>query len=171
MAGFNPAQPRDADGQWTKAEQSARLSSGLKTQWLDQSGRPIPEPEKVWHPAGIGTVPAQRGEEYYGRYITMTPAEYLEKVPPVPYGQETDWWMENQIRTGAKLANPFLEVTWKNNFWEATGHEGRNRMIAFQRLYGDRPVRVMLMFNEGLRARDVDDEMLKQWIKPQTGAR
>lgn len=29
MAGFNPNQPRDQEGQWTKAEQAAMLSSGL----------------------------------------------------------------------------------------------------------------------------------------------
>lgn len=171
MAGFDPSQPRDQEGQWTKAEQSARMSAFSQSLWLDENGRPLPSPEKVWHPGGIGSVPAQQGEEYYGRYISLTPSEYLDKTPPVPYGRETDLWMESQIKIGTKLANPFLEVDWNGNFWEATGHEGRNRMIAFRRLYGDLPVRVMLLFNNGMRARDVSDEMLKQWIKPQTGSR
>ena len=162
MAGFDPNQPRDEIGRWTKAETAARKAAGLSN--------PV-TPESVWDKEGMGSVPLQREEtEYYGRTRWMTPTEFLSLVPEIPGGSYSADIIKDKLLAGEKMAPPFLDVAWTGDSWKVLSHEGRNRTIAFYELFGDLPMPVYLLFNGRMRARDVSDEMLERPMIRQEGS-
>jgi len=122
-------------------------------------------PEGIFSPDGIGSIPLQIGNAY-GMNRKMKPSEYLSYVPEVSHS--TSEGIESAMREGKVFANPVLFVAWdgKNKVWNNTQHEGRNRMLAFQNIYGDIPVDVRLVFDNGLRANNVTMEMGSAPIMP-----
>lgn len=158
MAGYDPKQPRDKDGQWTKAVQSAYKASGLSL-----------DPNLAWDPNGIGSMPIQQGE-WYGRTRKMKPSEFLRLVPPMADKEGTLEWMQEALQEGEKFAPPVLFVRWnkETEIWQVENHEGRHRASAFLQVFGDVEMPVFLGFNNpGWRARNVNDRMLQAGLSPQ----
>jgi hypothetical protein len=74
------------------------------------------------------------------------------------------------MKKGGALGAPFLDVKipadWEDDDFtqpaSISGHEGRNRMLAIQKLEGDAPVEVHLLLKNGWRARNLTADMIKE---------
>jgi hypothetical protein len=79
-------------------------------------------------------------------------------------------YIEQYMKNGGALGSPYLvidipeEWTEENKFRKmakVVAHEGRHRMMAIQRLEGDDPVEVHIIPNGEIRARHLNDNVLK----------
>lgn len=119
----------------------------------------------LFDPRGAGGVPDSQNIGYMGFERTMTPDEFLGLAERIPPGQERTKSLEflrNLANEGGQFGNPFLSgARWDEaaKVWRVRGqHEGRHRtMVARER--GEREIPVHVFPGEGLRARDLTDEM------------
>lgn len=113
---------------------------------------------------GIGAVPWNQEIEYRGFVKHMTPQQYLDYALPLVPTKETAGRvakMVQSIKEGAGVGQPFLETNWddKNKVWRVTGHEGRHRALAIDAINQAEQMPVHIFPTDGLRARDITDEM------------
>lgn len=116
---------------------------------------------------GLGAVPHNADVDYFGLRVMMKPSTFLKLALPLDAPTSVDHIVKH-LEQGGALGSPFLQIDipeeWeKNDFDKAakvSGHEGRNRMLAIQKVEGDEPVEVHL-FPRYYRNRHITD----QWIK------
>lgn len=139
---------------------------------------------------GLGSVPDNQNIDYLGLRVRMFPTKFIELAQSI--GQTERKSLEHlvtHLQQGGKIGAPFLNVEIPKQ-WTAkdqpldnpdmeqlrqiqkrnpphatvTGHEGRHRMIAVQRIFGDVPIEVHMKFRgeeHEIRNRHITD----QWIK------
>lgn len=110
---------------------------------------------------GIGAVPDNQNVNYKGFIKNMTPSQFLSLAAPIIGEPISAKGIEEAIRNGKSVANPFLEVDWdyKNKLWRVYSHEGRNRAIAIQKINPNTVIPVHIFPSKGMRARDITEEM------------
>jgi len=99
----------------------------------------------------------------------MKPSIFLELALPLTEHRSVEYIIQHMKKGGA-LGAPFLDVKipadWEDDDFtqpaSISGHEGRNRMIAIQKLEGDAPVEVHLLLKNGWRARHLTADMIKE---------
>ena len=124
---------------------------------------------KVDNVEGLGSVPYNQNVDYMGLRVMMKPSTFLKLALPLKEPRSVDH-IVNHLQQGGALGAPFLDIDIPSD-WEQddftrpakiTGHEGRNRMIAVQKLEGDDPVEVHLLLKNGWRARHLTPNIIKE---------
>ena len=120
---------------------------------------------------GAGAVPLNQEVDYFGIRVMMKPSTFLKLATPLSreYAKSVDG-LKQHMQQGGSVASPWFNVeipkTWHQNDLslsaQVEGHEGRNRMMAIQEMYGDVPVEVHLFFRGGLRARDIKPDYIQK---------
>ena len=135
-------------------------------------------PHNPVDPSGIGPAYTINDADYFGMRVLMKPSKFIELAERADLEEDTIEYLTNQLKEGNQLGNPFLyvfppeikteEEKPNNNstppLFEVSAHEGRHRMMAIHRLYGDMPVEVHFIFEREKRARHITDE----WIQSLT---
>lgn len=130
-------------------------------------------PLKIDNEHGAGAVPHNRSVDYYGLRVRMRPSVFLALTSPLAVSPAAEKRIEGLVeflRGGGAVGAPFLDIdipdAWEDeDFSEiprVSGHEGRHRMIAARRLYGDEPVEVHL-FPRHFRARHITPRWARLW--------
>lgn len=101
----------------------------------------------------------------------MKPSQFIE-IAAKKQGEETSPQLEKMIRAGKPVGPPFFNVRWDSDAkaWRAVGHEGRNRSEAISRISPEIEMPVHF-FPEGMRARDLTEEMRNAPILPEAPKR
>lgn len=117
---------------------------------------------------GLGSVPYNANVDYMGLRVLMKPSVFLKLARPLNEPRSADY-IAQHLEAGGALGAPFLTLDipedWRegqfSEYAQVRGHEGRNRMIAIQKVEGDDPVEVHI-FPRGLRARHLTPEIVEQ---------
>lgn len=117
---------------------------------------------------GAGAVPYNQDVDYFGLRVKMKPSTFIRLAAPL--GREHSPELEKYIAGGGAIGAPFLDIVipkeWDDGsfaeFAKVQGHEGRNRMLAVQKLEGDAPVEVHLFPKGGYRSRDLTPEYVEK---------
>lgn len=117
---------------------------------------------------GLGSVPYNANINYMGLRVLMKPSVFLKLARPLKEPQSVDY-ITQHLENGGALGAPFLTVeipeSWLQgkfpDYAQVRGHEGRNRMMAIQKVEGDNPVEVHI-FPRELRARHLTPEIIEQ---------
>jgi putative chitinase len=124
---------------------------------------------KVDNSKGLGKVPHNSNVDYRGLRVLMKPSTFIKLAPSIDHDETIDY-IEQYMKNGGALGSPYLvidipeEWTEENKFRKmakVVAHEGRHRMMAIQRLEGDDPVEVHIIPNGEIRARHLNDNVLK----------
>ena len=115
---------------------------------------------------GWGAVPNNQEVDYFGLRVTMTPKHFIDLAAPL--GGEPSEKIAQHLEQGGTIGSPFLSIeipeSWENGDFSmparVVGHEGRNRMAAIAKVFGNNPVETHLFF-PGLRNRHITDEFKK----------
>ena len=120
---------------------------------------------------GVGATPNNTEIDYFGCKVEMKPSIFLALASPGG-GRSLDY-MVKHIQSGGAVGAPMLYVRvpdeWKKGIFNDTdepfvdGHEGRNRMMAIQKLEGDVPVETHIIIKSSQvewRARFITPEVL-----------
>jgi hypothetical protein len=118
---------------------------------------------------GLGVTGYNANVAYQGIRILMRPSIFLKLALPLARPTSVDHIVQH-MKNGGSLGSPFIIVEipedwFDGNFDEyarVTGHEGRNRMMAIQKVEGDTPCEVHLFGRGGLRARHFTKEILER---------
>jgi hypothetical protein len=130
-----------------------------------QLGMDAPGSPMNWDPLGKGTTPNHQEIDYLGFKRSMKPAEFLSKARRLSgsekRGESLDFMRLAQKRGLPSVAPPQLYVEWDaaNKQWLARGHEGRHRSTVAHETEPNTSVEVHIIPRDGLRARDITDEM------------
>jgi spore germination cell wall hydrolase CwlJ-like protein/DNA invertase Pin-like site-specific DNA recombinase len=124
---------------------------------------------KVDNVEGLGSVPYNQNVDYFGLRVMMKPSTFLSLALPLNEPRSVEYIMQH-MKNGGALGAPFLYVKIPADWEEGdlmrpasiSGHEGRNRMLAIQKLEGDDPVEVHLLLQGGMRARHLNPGMIKE---------
>jgi len=124
---------------------------------------------KVDNVEGLGSVPYNQNVDYFGLRVMMKPSTFLSLALPLNEPRSVEYIMQH-MKDGGALGAPFLYVKIPADWEEGdlmrpasiSGHEGRNRMLAIQKLEGDDPVEVHLLLQGGMRARHLNPDMIKE---------
>ncbi len=122
---------------------------------------------KIDNKDGAGAVPYNQDVDYFGIRVKMKPSTFLRLAAPL--GREHSPELEKYIADGGAIGAPFLTLgipkEWDDGdltkFAKVDGHEGRNRMLAVQKLEGDAPIEVHV-FPRYYRARDMTPELIEK---------
>ena len=120
---------------------------------------------------GLGATGYNANVDYRGLRVLMKPSVFLSLAAHLPSPTSVDYIVQHMEKGGA-LGSPFLIVDIPEeyfegdftglNFAKVVGHEGRNRMLAIQKLEGDNPVEVHLFGYGEIRARHFTKDMIEQ---------
>lgn len=120
---------------------------------------------------GLGTTGYNANVDYRGLRILMKPSVFLSLAAHLPSPTSVDYIVQHMEKGGA-LGSPFLIVDIPEEYFDGdftglnyatvVGHEGRNRMLAIQKLEGDDPVEVHLFGYGEIRARHFTPEIIEQ---------
>ena len=115
---------------------------------------------------GRGATPNNAQVDYFGMRVKMKPSTFIALASKL--GREPKDEMIDYIKNGGSIASPFLsiKVDGTDEPAQVTGHEGRNRMLAIMKAFGDESVEVHLFFNSNSvnRARHLTPE-IESFIK------
>jgi hypothetical protein len=134
---------------------------------------------KIDNAKGLGATPMGQNVQYLGFVACIKPSTFLKLAHAGDRAEDASK-LEQLILTGTPIANPFLEL---KSFdadadsadlnLQVAGHEGRARMHAIQKLYGDNRVPVQFFVRGGMRARHIPKsffEFFREcYIKSQDG--
>ena len=125
---------------------------------------------KVDNVKGLGSTSNNQEIRYRGFTALMKPSVFLNLAAPMDEPRSVPYIIQH-LEKGGSLGSPYLTVDvpeqwYKGDFTNlsyanVTGHEGRNRMMAIQKLEGDKPVEMQIHIR-GLRGREISDEMMNQ---------
>lgn len=120
---------------------------------------------------GLGTTGYNANVDYRGLRVLMKPSTFLSLAAHLPSPTSVDYIVQH-MKNGGALGSPFLIVDIPEKYFEGdftdlnyakvVGHEGRNRMLAIQKLEGDDPVEVHIFGYGEVRARDFTPEIIEQ---------
>ncbi len=128
---------------------------------------------KIDNKNGLGQVPMNDNVDYLGLKVAMRPSTFLNLALPLPETQrQSVAHITQNLEQGGSIGAPFLNIRypeeWENNDFttpaKVVGHEGRNRMLAIQKLEGDEPVEVHLFFGGGTRSRHLTQRIRKELV-------
>ena len=123
---------------------------------------------KVDNENGLGSVPYNANVDYMGLRVLMKPSMFLKLAHRLDNPTSVDH-IAGHIEQGGALGSPFLTIDipreWEDGDFSkdarVSGHEGRNRMMAIQKVEGDEPVEVHLFPRGGMRARHLTPDIIK----------
>ena len=110
---------------------------------------------------GRGVVPHNKDVDYFGMRVKMKPSTFINLASKL--GRDPDPEMVDYIRDGGGIGSPFLTIRIEDGEPATVlNHEGRNRMLAIAKAFGDIPVEVHLFFNGNSvnRARHLTPEII-----------
>jgi hypothetical protein len=121
--------------------------AGGGDQWADRAAT---VPDVFDSRKGYGAVPDNVGVEYHGFRLFLTASEFRKLVPKGVSMPKSKAFIEEKLRSGEKIGQPFLRVDWnaKTKNWDVLGHEGRSRSDAFQAVHGELPMEVHIFPTE-----------------------
>ena len=126
---------------------------------------------------GLGAVGASGNIDYLGLRVQVKPTVFLKLAAPHPDPRSD--YIEKHVAAGEPIGAPFLDIHIPEEWFSeesrydqvvegdlskpATiiGHEGRHRMTAVLKHYGDDPVETHILLR-GLRRRHMTDNMIKR---------
>jgi len=94
-------------------------------------------------PESIGQVPDQIDKKVGRTNISLKPSEFLQLAqefdPNTKSSADTIQFFEDAIRDSRAIAPPWFTVQWvpEKSAWKVLGHEGRHRVIAGEKVFGD----------------------------------
>jgi hypothetical protein len=120
---------------------------------------------------GWGAVPNNQEVDYLGLRVMMSPKTFIDLAAPLD-GEPSNEIFKH-IQNGGKIGSPFLRIEIPESWTDGdllmparvVGHEGRNRMLAIEKVIGNAPIEVHLFFSQGLRNRHITDDMKKMLNK------
>lgn len=122
---------------------------------------------------GLGAVPINQDVDHFGMRVKMTPSTFLDLAEDFTPNQEKIDYMVNHLEQDGSIGASYLQImlpsSWTAEIFprqednqleipQVHDHDGRNRMIAVKRVYGDIPVETHLFFNSGIRNRHIKPE-------------
>lgn len=120
---------------------------------------------------GLGTTGYNANVDYRGMRVLMRPSVFLSLAAHLSSPTSVDYIVQH-MENGGALGSPFLIVDIPEkyfegdftglNYAEVVGHEGRNRMLAIQKLEGDEPCEVHIFGYGEIRARHFTPEIVEQ---------
>jgi hypothetical protein len=120
---------------------------------------------------GLGTTGYNSNVDYRGLRVLMKPSVFLSLAAHLPSPTSVDYIVQH-MKDGGALGSPFLIVDIPEKYFEGdftglnyakvVGHEGRNRMLAIQKVEGDEPCEVHIFGYGELRARHFTPEIIEQ---------
>ena len=120
---------------------------------------------------GLGATGYNSNVKYRGLRVLMRPSTFLSLAAHISSPTSVDYIVQH-MKNGGALGSPYLVVDVPEkyfkgdftglNFANVVGHEGRNRMLAIQKLEGDDPVEVHLFGYGEIRARDFTPDIIEQ---------
>jgi hypothetical protein len=120
---------------------------------------------------GLGTTGYNANVDYRGLRVLMKPSVFLSLAAHLSEPSSVDYIVQH-MKDGGALGSPFLIVDIPEkyfegdftglNFAKVVGHEGRNRMLAIQKLEGDEPCEVHIFGYGELRKRHFTPEIIEQ---------
>lgn len=126
---------------------------------------------KVDNKNGLGSVPYNANVDYRGLRVAMKPSVFLSLARPLSAPVSVDYIVKH-LQDGGSLGPPFLIIDvpekWldgdftKKTYGKIVGHEGRNRMLAIQKVEGDDPVEVHIFPRGEVRARHLTNEIVER---------
>lgn len=125
---------------------------------------------KIDNVKGLGSTSNNQEIRYRGFTALMKPSVFLSLAAPLDEPRSVPYIIKH-IEQGGSIGSPYLTVDIPEQWYEGdftnlsyarvTGHEGRNRMMAIQKLEGDNPVEMQIHLR-GKRGREMSDEMMFQ---------
>lgn len=124
-------------------------------------------------PKGLGGTPNNQEIDYFGFSVKMKPSKFLELAQHLGRPrEETVNHIAKLIKQGEKIGNPFLIINVPegyekgdfSDYAEVTGHEGRHRMLALMKVFGDEEITVHI-FPRYMRRRHMTPEMVERFNK------
>ena len=126
---------------------------------------------KVDNERGLGSTPYNANVDYRGIRTLMRPSVFLSLASHLAEPSSVDYIVQH-LEKGGSLGAPFLIIDIPEqyfegdftglNFAKVVGHEGRNRMLAIQKVEGDDPVEVHIFGYGEIRARHFNTDMIEQ---------
>lgn len=120
---------------------------------------------------GLGATGYNSNVDYRGLRVLMKPSVFLSLAAHLPSPTSVDYIVQH-MKNGGALGSPFLIVDIPEKYFEGdftglnyakvVGHEGRNRMLAIQKLEGDSPVEVHIFGYGEIRKRHFTPEIIEQ---------
>lgn len=120
---------------------------------------------------GLGTTGYNSNVDYRGLRVLMKPSVFLSLAAHLPSPSSVDYIVQH-MKDGGALGSPFLIVDIPEqyfdgdftglNFAKVVGHEGRNRMLAIQKVEGDEPCEVHIFGYGEIRKRHFTPEIIEQ---------
>ena len=120
---------------------------------------------------GLGTTGYNSNVDYRGLRVLMKPSVFLSLAAHLSEPSSVDYIVQH-MKDGGALGSPFLIVDIPEKYFEGdftglnyaqvVGHEGRNRMLAIQKLEGDAPVEVHIFGYGEIRKRHFTPEIIEQ---------
>ncbi len=120
---------------------------------------------------GLGTTGYNSNVDYRGLRVLMKPSVFLSLAAHLSEPSSVDYIVQH-MKDGGALGSPFLIVDIPEKYFEGdftslnyakvVGHEGRNRMLAIQKVEGDEPCEVHIFGYGELRARHFTPEIIEQ---------
>lgn len=119
---------------------------------------------------GLGATGYNANVDYRGLRVLMKPSVFLSLAAHLPTPTSVDYIVQH-MKNGGALGSPFLIIDIPEKYFEGdftglnyatvVGHEGRNRMLAIQKLEGDDPVEVHIFGYGEIRARHFTPDMIE----------
>jgi spore germination cell wall hydrolase CwlJ-like protein len=120
---------------------------------------------------GLGTTGYNANVDYRGLRVLMKPSVFLSLAAHLPSPSSVDYIVQH-MKDGGALGSPFLIVDIPEKYFEGDftdlnyarviGHEGRNRMLAIQKLEGDEPCEVHIFGYGEIRRRHLTPDIIEQ---------
>jgi len=120
---------------------------------------------------GLGTTGYNSNVDYRGLRVLMKPSDFLSLAAHLPSPTSVDYIVQH-MEKGGSLGSPFLIIDIPEkyfdgdftglNYAQVVGHEGRNRMLAIQKVEGDEPCEVHIFGYGEIRARHFTPEIIEQ---------
>lgn len=112
---------------------------------------------------GRGAVPNNQDVDYFGLRVKMKPSTFLNLAAKTSSKPSSE--MIQFIKDGGAIGAPFLQFYIPDDMEEPPsvyGHEGRHRMMAIQKVEGDKPIEVHIFPTGSInRARHITSDVEK----------
>jgi hypothetical protein len=149
---------------WANAKLNVQfVKQGIAEEQLDEL--------KIDNRNGKGAVPHNQDVDYFGLRVKMKPSMFLKLALPLNVRDDDAETIDHlaQVKDTEGFGAPFLDIKFPKDWFDGdisvparvAGHDGRHRMLAILKSEGDDPVEVHLFPRDGVRGRDITDEMIK----------